>query len=224
MIDWLKALFGKPDGPTIAPRVAPPRPPAEAPADAAAIEDEMRACVEREVRGGYSDREGAIRYGVEMFIDEADAGVLQPMAERLVDEALAAHQSESATWPEVTDYDRLAAAFAALERNGVVARENFTCCGTCGAAEIWDEIATADAKGGASRGYAFFHMQDTENAVDGGGLYLNYGACAEGEPAALAVAREIVAAIEHAGLTAHWNGSYQQRIGVALDWKRRRAG
>jgi hypothetical protein len=65
-------------------------------------------------------------------------------------------------------------------------------------------------------------MQDTESAADGGGIYLNYGACAEGGPAAIAIAREIVAEIENAGLETHWSGTYQERIGVALDWKRRR--
>ncbi|MBL7373657.1 hypothetical protein INQ23_30515, partial [Escherichia coli] len=62
-----------------------------------------------------------------------------------------------------------------------------------------------------------------ESAVDGGGLYLNYGACDEGEDAALAVARDIVAELEAHGLETRWDGSWDQRIGVALDWKRRRS-
>ena len=30
-----------------------------------------------------------------------------------------------------------------LEAEGVIARQNFTCCGSCGAIEIWDEIEEA---------------------------------------------------------------------------------
>ena len=186
------------------------------------LEADMREYIRREIWGGYSDRAGAIDFGIEMFADQADPALLRPISERLVNEALADHAREAATWPEVTDYDRLVAAFGSLERDGIVARQNFTCCGSCGAAEIWDEIEAADAKGGRSRGYAFFHMQDTENAADGGGLYLNYGACADGEAAALGVAHEIVAHLEKAGLKTEWDGKFQCRIGVSIDWKRRR--
>ena len=73
-----------------------------------------------------------------------------------------------------------------------------------------------------ARGYAFYHMQDTERATEGGSLYLNYGACEEGEAAALQVARDIVTRLEAHGLRTDWDGSWDQRIGVALDWKRRR--
>lgn len=51
---------------------------------------------------------------------------------------------------------------------------------------------------------------------------LNYGACEEGEDAALAIANDIVTQLEAHGLRTDWNGSWSQRIGVSLDWKRRR--
>ncbi len=35
--------------------------------------------------------------------------------------------------------------------------------------------------------------------------------------------REIVEALQHHGLKTEWNGTIQQRIGVKLDWKRRRS-
>lgn len=130
---------------------------------------------------------------------------------------LAAHLAEQATWPAITDCDRLDAAFAALEASGIVCRQNFSCCGTCGAYEIWDEAAALEAAGTPVRGYAFYHVQDTESAVRGYGLYLNYGAAAEGEAAALAIAGEIVAALQQRGLRVDWNGQWSRRIGVALD-------
>ena len=64
-------------------------------------------------------------------------------------------------------------------------------------------------------------MQDTENAVRYGGLYLNYGSILRGERAALAVGDEIVSAFQAAGLMVDWDGSWEKRIGVSLDWKRR---
>ena len=126
-------------------------------------------------------------------------------------------------WTEATDCDRLDDAFAALEASGVIARQNFTCCGTCGSTEIWDEIGSAEAAGLPAHGYAFFHMQDTESAAEGYGLYLNYGACTEGEAAALAIGHEIVEQLEAHGLRTEWNGDWGTRIHVALDWKKRRS-
>jgi hypothetical protein len=127
-------------------------------------------------------------------------------------------------------------AFAALEANGVISRQNFTCCGTCGSAEIWDEMKAVEEAGGPVRGYAFYHMQDTESAADGHGIFPNYGACEEGEEAALAIGRDIVTQLEAQGLNCDWNGTqleaqglncdwngdWGKRIAVGLDWKRRR--
>lgn len=130
---------------------------------------------------------------------------------------------EQASWPTPTDCDRLDAAFAALEQGGIVCRQHFSCCGTCGAAEIWDEIDTARGAGLDVRGYAFYHVQDTEAAVEGYGLYLNYGAVEDDEAPALAIAHEIVTTLEQHGLRVHWDGQWSRRISISLDWKRRRA-
>jgi len=64
-------------------------------------------------------------------------------------------------------------------------------------------------------------MQDTESAADGRGLYLLYGAVEKGEKAALNVANEIIDALQRHGLRTQWTGSWSDRIGVMLDWKRR---
>jgi hypothetical protein len=53
----------------------------------------------------------------------------------------------------------------------------FTCCGTCGAAEIGIEMDDfQDLSGREPKGYVFFHQQDTESAVESGSLYISYGA------------------------------------------------
>jgi hypothetical protein len=158
-----------------------------------------------------------------LFYHLADAAILRPHARRMVREILDMHLREQASWPIPTDCDRLDAAFAALEQAGIVCRQHFSCCGTCGVSEIWEEMDTARDTGLDVRGYAFYHVQDTESAVEGYGLYLNYGAVEDGEAPALAIAHEIVAALEQHRLRVHWDGQWSRRIGVALDWKRRRA-
>jgi hypothetical protein len=64
------------------------------------------------------------------------------------------------------------------------------------------------------RGYTFYHMQGTEPAVEGCGVYFNYGAVEEGEESALRVANEIVDVLSRHGLNSN-------TIKVQLDWKRR---
>lgn len=182
----------------------------------------LRSQIERDVAAGFYDEDEILRSAAASFEDELDAKLLRSHAQQYLREALARHNAEQREWPEHTDCDRLDAAFDALESDGVIARQHFSCCGTCGSSEIWDEVAAAAEAGMPARGYAFYHMQDTEAATECGGLYLNYGACEDGEAAALAIAREIVARIEEHGLKTDWDGRWETRIGVEIDWKRRR--
>lgn len=184
---------------------------------------DLRDSVRTEVAAGYSSPAEIVEHAVEWLSDdlapELAAGAAQRLVERLVAEELEAHRLAQAGWPSVTDYDRLANAFVELNAAGIVARDHFTCCGNCGAAEIWDEV---DAYGERARGYTFFHMQDTEHAVAGQGLYLSYGSTGRQESDALEVAGEVVEVLRRHGLGPSWNGRIQTRVFVPLDWKRRR--
>jgi hypothetical protein len=125
-----------------------------------------------------------------------------------------ARVAEQAAWG-TTDCDRLTAAFAELDRNGIVARERFTCCQNCGTFEIWEEA------GPATRGYAFFHMQDAESAVDGS-LYLSYGSRTDDADEAVAIGHEIVKTLAAHGLRPEWDGSVRTRVLITdLDWRKR---
>lgn len=184
--------------------------------------DKMRGYIRRDVAAGFRS-EDEIRTGVvELLADGYEPSELEPYAKQMAHEEMESHFREELTWPEVTDCDRLDAAFTDLEHSGIVARQDFSCCGNCGSGEIWDEMETASKRGLRVRGYIFYHMQDTEAATEGRGVYLNYGAVQEGETAALEIAKEVVATIQRHGLAVEWDGTWQKRIGVQLDWKRRR--
>lgn len=182
----------------------------------------LRDLVRRDVASGFFDDDAILTNANDVFEEELPRPLLRIEASAALRAALTDHRTAERAWTDTTDCDRLDAAFVALEAQGVVARQNFTCCGTCGASEIWDEIEAVQNEGLAVKGYAFFHMQDTESAVEGNGLFLNYGACEQGDAAAIAVGYRIVAALEAQGLAADWDGRLEQRIGVALDWKKRR--
>ncbi|EME20432.1 DUF6891 domain-containing protein [Rhodococcus triatomae] len=67
---------------------------------------------------------------------------------------------------------RTIAAFEELVAHGVVARANFSCCGTCASGEIWEE--RDDSRHWL--GYTYFHQQDTDRLVESGETYIGYGA------------------------------------------------
>jgi hypothetical protein len=67
---------------------------------------------------------------------------------------------------------RTDAAFGELNANGIVARADFSCCGSCASAEIGDELD--DTRHWI--GYVYFHSQDTDHLVDSGTTYIGYGA------------------------------------------------
>jgi len=151
--------------------------------------------------------------------DDPDA--LRAYASAELERLWSAQRSAERDWGEQTDCDRLDKAFSELDACGIVSRQDFTCCGNCGAAEIGAEMDDAEGRGVHVRGYAFYHQQDTERAVEGHGIYLNYGADRAGEEPALAIAHEIIAVLKRNGLDPQWNGKFSQRIHVPMVWRRR---
>jgi hypothetical protein len=177
--------------------------------------------IKAQVYGGYTPREEIIEYAEDM-IEDIDGLQLDSMNE--VDKVIACLVKEQKSWPKQTDYDRLNTAMLKLEQNGIVARQNFTCCGTCGQAEIVDEVDEYNLKASTSaRGYVFFHEQGTEGAVDGEDLNFSYGAAFEGatEEQDVAIGQELADTMKEAGLTVDWDGTLSMCVMVGLDWKRR---
>ncbi|MFE6054827.1 DUF6891 domain-containing protein [Kitasatospora sp. NPDC056446] len=172
------------------------------------------------VRCGFQEPDEIAESLVEVLDDQ---GLTQEEAERIVAPLWNERLAEQAGWPEVTDVDRLADAFDALEDQGIVAAMDFTCCAGCGYAEIGGE-AEED-----SYGFVFFHQQDTEAAAAGRGLMLRYGAFRSDDESAevsarrtTGVGRSVVAALEAAGLAAEWDGSPGTAIRVApMEWLNR---
>jgi hypothetical protein len=152
---------------------------------------------------------------VEYLDGTAAADDVREVAWQVVDAEFAAHLAAQESWPEATDSDRLTLAFRDLDVAGIVARESFTCCNTCGHAEIADEIPRDEKR----RGYVFYHQQDAERAAYGGELWLSYGGR---EPTA--IAGEVVDVLRARGLNPVWGGSPKEKIRLPMDWRRRRLG
>ncbi|WP_424465800.1 DUF6891 domain-containing protein [Pseudoclavibacter helvolus] len=129
-------------------------------------------------------------------------------------------------WSSEGDYEKLRAAFADLERAGVVARMNFACCQDCGHAEI-----TAERTAGAQTGYVFFHQQDAERlAGDDAQLLLEFGLFAtpgsvsddERASAQQQLGRLIVTTMRSNGLGVEWDEQSASRIALSIShWRKR---
>lgn len=190
----------------------------------AEIVDDAAEFIRRDVEAGFLATERELLESIVLMYErQASPERLREALAPVVAEALAAHRARQATWPLVTDCDRLDAAFAELETAGILARHKYSCCGSCGAAEIRAEMEELIAQGVAVRGYTFYDDQDTESAVDGGGICLSYGSAGENaeDDQAIAIGHEVAATLTRHGLTVAWNGAIERRIDVSLDWQRR---
>jgi hypothetical protein len=228
VISWLRRVFGSPRSAGV-----------ETDEDRVSI-DEVTEYAESQVWPGFNTRAEAVESVVGYF--EASTG---PTDEATVSAIVARvwqqREAVQATWSDPGDWGRLAAAFAELERSGWVARMDFTCCQTCGHAEIGDE------RTGGEHSYVFFHWQDTEGLADPDPtLYLGYGyfethpgldrgladAAEETEDPGLrsraaeqharietAVGATLVECLRRHGLRVEWDGSHETRPFIALrDW------
>lgn len=181
------------------------------------VMDELRGAVRSELRMGFTPADEVVEE-VLAYLEAEER--MRPAVEHLFRVESEALRREQAEWPAVTDCDRLDAAFGELEGRGIVARQNFSCCQSCGSREIWEEVDEAERLGASVRGHTYYHVQDTQGAAEGGGLYLAYGAVEE--EGIVEIGREVAAVLNAHGLATEWDGSPEKRIRVPMDWKRRR--
>lgn len=164
-------------------------------------------------------------YVIEMADDEL--GLDAATATRALAATLAARREQQAAWGPDEPRTALTEAFAALADIGVLARENFSCCGTCAPGEMYDE--RDDSR--TWRGFVYYHQQDTEDLLESGSTYLGYGAFLdawmtreewEAVPDAqkdrryaditVALMDEVVAVLEQRGIDVRWDHRPQTRI------------
>lgn len=130
-----------------------------------AIEDEIWAWIVR----GEDDAGAFVDY---LDDDEERHGVTDEELAAAYERALDVRRTQQREWGAVQSNVTLA--FAELNQLGVLARENFACCGTCADAEIHGERDESRHW----HGYLWYHQQDTESLVASadGSVYLGYGA------------------------------------------------
>jgi len=191
------------------------------PSHAMPLSPETQREIDGLVRGGFEDRARII----EIFCEEMYAPGELDEAEVVatIDAAFAALARDKATWPAVTDCDRLDQVFAALDTLGIIALQNAGYTQSDGHDDVrqsYDEHADRDRV----IGYCFYHGQDLERAVHGEGLYLAFGPIDARDEATQGprIGAMIVEELTRAGFTVQWDGTFAKRIYIPnIDWKRR---
>ncbi|HSV40263.1 MAG TPA: hypothetical protein VLI04_15995 [Nocardioidaceae bacterium] len=120
-------------------------------------------------------------------------------------------QAEAAGWPDVTDHDRLQAAFGTLESAGLAVLQ--------GCEDHWAAKRLLDER--PVRGVLWFTQPDVWHAIDEGMLEINvwHGSTANIAPGD-ELLDEVVAAFAGQRLEAHYD---EGRVEVAAFWRRRLA-
>jgi hypothetical protein len=184
--------------------------------------DDLRSYIASRMREGFESVHDIIENATDYALERHGRDDMLPGIKRLTAELLAELQAEQDGWLGPTDCDSLDEAFAVLNRQGVVARQDFSCCNNCGFTEIWDEVEKEE-KHQAVKGYVFYHMQCTARAIESGQLLMAYGSV-EDDPETLKwVANKVLAELRRVGLRASWQGTEGDPIVVdGIVWRGRR--
>ncbi|WP_231510166.1 DUF6891 domain-containing protein [Streptosporangium roseum] len=205
-LDWTRLNLGHPE----------PAPPLELDED---DWQKLEARIRTVIMGGYATRTQVAEIAEDYLVSGDHRPVSAAQAQQLTDRIWLERVEEQASWEGETDPERLTRAFTVLEATGITARENFTCCRSCGQAEIRGAGST-DAYG-----FVYFHTQCTDAAAAGHGLILLYGGFDGSSDTTTSIGRQVMAALAETGLSVEWNGHPDQAITLApLDWRKRLIG
>ena len=178
--------------------------------------------IEVAVRGGCEDEADILEDIPELVDDElgdSDDDLVDDLtaeAHRLIRE----QRLREDGWREANLNDAIDRAFDELNERGIIALQNagYT------TSEGWsDANELASEQDTPPRGAVFYHGQDLERAVEGGGLMLAFGAYSEDPAASEAVAGEVVQTLQRHGVPVQWNGSLDRRLEIPpFEWRKRR--
>ncbi len=193
------------------------------------IQKELTERAALEVKAGFA----TAREIFELIIDvakydhELKGDDLKEMRKKLKDivtKLLEKHQKEQSNFPEVTDCDRLDAAFADLEQQGILTAQNAGYTQSDGFADINEKYWRLTKKQQKTYvGFVFFHSQDLERVLESKKLLLAFGA-GKGDAKSDVKAGKIIQKV----LTAHgfkvkWNGKSDTRLEISkFTWQKRR--
>ncbi len=196
------------------------------------IEEIRREVIEKSnsiLRQGFDTLASTREFVIDVLKFDLGEGTVSAILDEVLPLLWENFESEKKTWPDVTDCDRLDAAFEEMNEKGVMARHHWSCCGTCGACAMPTEFKRLGGlwRGVPIVGYVFYHVQGTERAPTDNEIYLDYGTSnfdaskEEHQHLSCEVARITCQVLDAHGLKPEWAGTFDDSIRVPLKWQRR---
>lgn len=151
----------------------------------------------------------------EGFEEIVEAHSFDDAAKQGIEAAVVKQLAMQATWPTVTDNDRLDLAFKALQSGGIHAVDDL-CCSNCG----HDLLAKDVTEAKDLRGYAFWVGQiDVDEPGDVERLHIYFGTPTHDADAFTGIGREVAAALRTEGLAVRWDEDPNNSIEITLEWR-----
>jgi hypothetical protein len=205
------------------------------------LRERLRSAIIGELRMAKRGKDEILEICCEVYIQDdcpkAECDKFVQFAADAVNRGVALLESESNSWPEVTDCDRLDRVESALRERGILLWQASPCCDTCTGSELPDRIDVINERypgfRDKVRGYAFFIDQNMPEELAEStriSVYLAYGWFSQGgsevapdayKANALDIAREVCGCLRDEGFEPNWDGDFARKIGVALNWQRR---
>ena len=205
------------------------------------LRESLRSSILGELRLAKRDREEIVKNCFEVYImddcPEVEQDDFVRFASLELDRVTSELSAEKATWPAVTDCDRLDRVEKKLEKKGILLWQASPCCNTCSEAELPDriDVITERSPGFSERvrGYAFFIDQNLPEMLSENTLllvYLAYGWFSpddsevpdeDDKEHALAIGHEVCGCLREEGFDVRWDGDFSRKIGLSLNWRRR---
>ena len=176
------------------------------------------------VLGGFEEYEAIVDSVAGVVADEL--GRRDAQLESVLTSYLSAFITETvdaqSRWQGTSVNDNIDLAFAELEAKDVIALQNAGYTISSG----WECVAEERAHRPRAKGAVFYHGQDLERAVEGGGLYLAFGALGASSSSraddAVEIGRHVCAALAKRGVATEWDGTSAKRIRIPpFEWRRR---
>jgi hypothetical protein len=177
------------------------------------ILENVRDRLKANLKTGCYTKAELLEYAIHYFSHEeipSDHPNIQSESERIIDSLWAKQLRRQEKWSEakLEGYVMVQRAFRSLNEKGIVARENF-----CYTQQQADFNIRNEATGN-EQGFAYWHGQDTEKALDGFGLVIRFGALDFDDEKSTRVGEIVCEELRAVGLPAQWNGTAMQAIYV----------
>lgn len=183
------------------------------------VNDNAARTIKTLVWSGFYDRDAAIESVWENCFDSDETG--EEQAEKLVDAEFEKKLAAEKSWEAETDCDRLDRAFEKLNQAGIIALHNAGYTQSDGISDVAD-VWHSGGKSPKVVGYCFYHEQDTERAVKGGGLMLAFGEIRGDQIKAVEIGKRICDELRAENLSYEWNERADERIHLdKIVWRRR---